>query len=361
MPALLICSCVQQVQRELELPLLDEAGRRTGASLTVQAELTDIGACKAEAAALQARLKQAGSTLHASAGQLQQAHARLAAELQLLSREMAADAQQAAADAAARIMREMQAQLAGFIEAEEALCASAEATITAESEAAVSSLEAACDVSVDALSTEKAFYPTHAPELLATAARLRARWADEMLASAQQAGLRLVRIAGDFDTELLSAVESRLHQATDYQIVLQREAVERAREATLLWVALPVRASAAACCVSCVPCLCCCCCCCCCCCTCYTSCISCICRISCTCCTSCLSCCCGCCMHACCTMVRRCARPLLLLLAVAGGDGQGGARPRHRHVGIAAAGPSPVRPLRRQHAARRARRAASHR
>ena len=41
--------------------------------------------------------------------------------------------------------------------------------------------------------------------------------------------------------ECLRLCEARLHQATDYQIVLQREAVERAKTATLAWIQLPAQ------------------------------------------------------------------------------------------------------------------------
>ena len=51
--------------------------------------------------------------------------------------------------------------------------------------------------------------------------------------------VRLIRIASDSMAACLKACEARLHQATDYQIVLQREATERARNATTAWQGMP--------------------------------------------------------------------------------------------------------------------------
>ena len=49
-------AAANMIERESELPLLDESGRRTGATLTVRTEMVDLVACRREAEALHGRL-----------------------------------------------------------------------------------------------------------------------------------------------------------------------------------------------------------------------------------------------------------------------------------------------------------------
>ena len=62
---------------------------------------------------------------------------------------MELDAKLSASAEAAKIMREMQVQLMSFVEAEEALCASAEGEVHADIKGTVDTLTAACDDTVE--------------------------------------------------------------------------------------------------------------------------------------------------------------------------------------------------------------------
>ena len=232
-------AAANMVERESELPLLDESGRRTGATLTVRTEFVDLVACRREAGSLKGRLGQTREAVDGVRATRRVAELRVQREASLLQSEMELDARQAASADAARVMREMQSQLMGFIEAEETLCSNAEGEMRAELDASLAQVYSACDETVATLATEKAFYPTHAPELHSLAHMLNAQQRDVFVAGAQQDSLRLIRIASDGMASILKACEARLHQATDYQIVLHKEATERAREATGEWVSMP--------------------------------------------------------------------------------------------------------------------------
>lgn len=232
-------AAANMVEHEKELPLLDESGRKTGATLTVRTEMVDLVACRREAQTLEARLSQAQKTVQNVLGQRRLSDLRVRREGEILAHEMELDARQSASHEAAKIMKEMQTQLMSFVEAEELLCANAEKTVRAEIDTSVNILDGACEETTKVLHAEKHFYDQNAPALHEAIIGLLAEPSDEFIARAQQASLRHIRIASDGMSENLRMCESRLHQATDYQIVLQRESVERAKTATLAWLGLP--------------------------------------------------------------------------------------------------------------------------
>ena len=222
-------AAANMVERESELPLLDESGRKTGASLTIRTEMVDLVACRREVTTLESRLGQAQKGVETVLKQRRLSDARTRKEAEILSSEMELDARQSASADAAKIMKEMQTQLMTFVKKEEELCANAEAEVKNDVARSVGALESACDDTVKVLNVEKHFYDQNAPALHETIIGLLAAPSDEFIASAQQSSLRLIRLASDGMAENLRLCEQRLHQATDYQIVLQREAIERAK------------------------------------------------------------------------------------------------------------------------------------
>jgi hypothetical protein len=95
------------------------------------------------------------------------------------------------------------------------------------------------EASAELLHPEKGFYAAEAPLLHQAIAFGLKTGTSELISYAQQASLRLVRIVGDGHSAALSLCEARLHQATDYQVFLHREAMERARVAAAVWSGMP--------------------------------------------------------------------------------------------------------------------------
>lgn len=234
-------STANMVERETELPLLDEAGRRTGAVLTVRTEYIDLVACRRELVNLDSRLRQVAASVEGLLVQRRGSDARVAREGSILENEMEFDAHQAASAQAAAIMREMQMQLVSFVEAEEIMCADAAHTVDAGIANAATTLTEACESTSTVLSLERTFYPEHVPQLHSKISGLVKGASDAVIVFAQQANLRHAYIANDSMADDLELCEVRLHQATDYQIILQREASERARAVSLCWLALPAK------------------------------------------------------------------------------------------------------------------------
>ena len=226
-------------EKELELPLLDEFGRKTGATLSVRAELVDLQACQTEISTLNGRLDGARQAIAQLVEQRRAADVRLAHEMRMMTTEMEHDARQAASSEAAGIMRAMQSQLLEFVEAEEKLCSDVEAQMESEIGESLGALDAAVEASAELLHPEKGFYAAEAPALHQVIAFELKTGTSELISYAQQASLRLVRIVGDGHSAALSLCEARLHQATDYQLILHREAMERARVAAAVWSGMP--------------------------------------------------------------------------------------------------------------------------
>ena len=89
------------------------------------------------------------------------------------------------------------------------------------------------------LEREEGFFEDNAPELHAMMAQINKGRNEQMLALAQHGSLRLIRMIGEGHAAAHVRTESRLHVATDYSLVLRKEAIERAKQATAAWIEMP--------------------------------------------------------------------------------------------------------------------------
>ena len=172
----------------------------------------------ARGADAEARLSQAQKTVQ-TLGQRRLSDLRVRREGEILAHEMELDARQSASHEAAKIMKEMQTQL--MASSRRRSCSAPMPRRRCGRDRHRHILDGAQETT-KVLHAEKHFYDQNAPALHEAIIGLLAEPSDEFIARAQ-ASLRHIRIASDGMSENLRMCESRLHQATDYQIVLQRE------------------------------------------------------------------------------------------------------------------------------------------
>ena len=226
--------------REFALALTDDGGAETGATLWVRANHANLSRYLAEVTSLEEALERAERQRAQLGAGNERAELRLQHETEIMEHEMDLDFQQQASVQAARVLRELRSQLLHFVQQEESLCAEEEAQLTEETEAAVARLEAASEESMKQITLEKNFYPEEAPLLHAVMMDRSERDWQDLIVRLQHAGLAFLKLYNDGKADALQAMESRLHQATDYQRVLHREATHRVRHSCAAWRDLKV-------------------------------------------------------------------------------------------------------------------------
>ena len=211
------------------------AAAPSGATLTVRSFLVDMARYQQDVLVVERAIAQAAGDKAAAAAARQRSELRLRRETEILEGEMEQDFRQQATVQAARMLKDLRAELVEFVQSEETLCDDEESRLGDETSGAVALLEAASDTSLTFLALERAVYADEAPLVhrqLHPAVEAEQR---ERLALAQRANLRLVKSYSDAKVQMAEQVAARLHQATDYQRVLHREVVGRVRKAALPW------------------------------------------------------------------------------------------------------------------------------
>ena len=206
-----------------------------GATLTLRSFFVDMARFQQDVATIERAIAQAAGDKADAAAQRQRSELRLRRETEIMEAEMELDFRHQASVQASKMLNELREELVGFVRSEEQMCSSEEAQLTAEIKGAVTTLEGASDASMQYLNAERSFYADEAPVLHRQLHQRAEAEHQEFLAHAQRSNLGMVKQYNDAKLLLVEECQSRLHQATDYQRVLHREAVQRASRATEGW------------------------------------------------------------------------------------------------------------------------------